>query len=76
MGPAVGGIDLVNYGELYHPMSHHNVATGNDKPHVFPTDLYEARNNLEFVNNGFYNPEAVALKNAHPPTDATKKQGL
>ena len=39
-----GGIDLISYTELHHPMSHHNVAIGNDKPYTYPTDLQNARN--------------------------------
>lgn len=33
IGPVAGGIDLVNYSEIYHPLSHHNVACGNDRAH-------------------------------------------
>ena len=39
-----GGIDLISYTELHHPMSHHNVTTGHDKVNTFPTDLQNARN--------------------------------
>jgi len=28
IGTVASGLDLVNYSELYHPLSHHNVATG------------------------------------------------
>ena len=38
-GPTAGGIDLINYSELYHPLSHHNVACGNDQMHQMPSDL-------------------------------------
>ena len=38
-GPAAGGMDLINYSELYHPLSHHNVACGNDQMHQMPSDL-------------------------------------
>jgi hypothetical protein len=41
-----GGVDLVNYSELYHPMSHHNVATGNSQIRQFPSDAVEASGNL------------------------------
>mmetsp|Transcript_36914 Transcript_36914/g.48515 ORF Transcript_36914/g.48515 Transcript_36914/m.48515 type:complete len:207 (+) Transcript_36914:132-752(+) len=31
IGPAAGGMDLINYSELYHPLSHHNVSCGNER---------------------------------------------
>ena len=40
------GRDLVNYSELYHPYSHHNVATGNDKPLIMPSDLQDAQDRV------------------------------
>ena len=49
IGSAVGGVDLVNYSELYHPMSHHNVACGNDKPHEMPSNLLTGQAKVELV---------------------------
>lgn len=61
VGPAVGGIDLINYSELYHPMSHHHVACGDDKAHSMPSELFQAQNKAKLVQNGFYDKEALEL---------------
>jgi hypothetical protein len=57
----------VNYSELYHPYSHHNVAIGNDKPLIVPSDLEEAQNQLQFVQKGFYSNETLTLINKYAP---------
>ena len=59
MGTSVGGIDLINYSELYHPMSHHHVSLGHNKVNVLPTDLDRARADAEMVQKGYYNKEAL-----------------
>ena len=46
IGSIAGGVDLVNYSELYHPMSHHNVAIGSNQIRQFPSDSVEASGNL------------------------------
>ena len=62
-----GGIDLISYTELHHPMSHHNVATGHDHlKNTFPTDLENARKKAELVQKGYYAKEALVLDNAYP----------
>ena len=43
IGPRIGGIDLINYTELYHPLSHHHVTLGEDKAHQMPSDLMKAQ---------------------------------
>lgn len=53
-------------------MSHHNVATGNDKIRVFPSDLAAARNNLGFVEKGFYAKDAIEPANAYPAPPAMR----
>lgn len=49
IGGQTGGLDLINYSELHHPLSHHNVSINNEKLLVFPSDLLVARTNVEFV---------------------------
>ena len=61
----MGGVDLVNYTEMHHPMSHHNVACGKDNPNVFPTDLEKARKEAILVQKGFYSKETFELKNGY-----------
>ena len=67
IGAAVGGVDLINYSELDHPMSHHSIACGRDKLVVFPTDLVGARTNVEFIQQGFYAKEAMKMTNSLAP---------
>jgi len=64
---AVGGVDLVNYSELYHPLSHHNTASGTGTLSMFPSDVNEAAGKLQFVQNGFYNKQALEMKNTYQP---------
>lgn len=40
------GVDLVNYSELYHPMSLHNVACNKDRLMQTPSEVAEARDRL------------------------------
>ena len=61
---------MVNYSELYHPLSHHNVATGNDRLIQFPSDLEDARNRLQFGQNGFYAADSTSIHGAYPVKDA------
>lgn len=65
IGGSVAGVDLVNYTEMHHPMSHHNVACGKDNPNVFPTDLEKARKEAVLVQKGFYSRETFELKNGY-----------
>jgi hypothetical protein len=58
-GAVAGGVDLINYSELYHPLSHHNVSIGNDRQHTFPTDLVEAKADQTLVRHGFYARNAL-----------------
>lgn len=48
-GATAGGVELVNYSELHHPMSLHNISIGNDRLNVFPTDLVGARTNSKLI---------------------------
>ena len=59
-----GSIDLVNYSELHHPLSHHNVATCNSVQHTFPTELVGTRANTKLVKHGFYAKEALKVTNS------------
>ena len=61
-----GGIDLISYTELHHPMSHHNVACGADNLNTYPSDLKKARNEAELVQKGYYSKKALVLDNAYP----------
>jgi hypothetical protein len=54
VGGAAGGVDLVNYSELHHPLSHHNVTVGNDRLYTFPTDLAEVRTDVRLEQYGYY----------------------
>jgi hypothetical protein len=63
-GATAGGVDLVNYSELHHPMSHHNVSIGNDRLTTFPTDLVGARTDAKLVKNGYYAKEALQVTNS------------
>lgn len=65
MGGGVGGVDLVNYTEMHHPMSHHNVACGKDQPNIFPTDLEKARKEAKLVQKGFYSKDTFELQNGY-----------
>ena len=62
-------MDLVNYSELYHPLSHHNVACGNDKAHTMPTDLLTSQNKAELVQKGFYDKNALELSEKYTQND-------
>ena len=55
----------MNYSELYHPLSHHNITTGNDKLYYVPSDIDNAKDNLQFLQKGFYAKEALAMGNAY-----------
>lgn len=73
----LGTVDLVNYSELHHPMSHHNVAIGNTRVNVLPTDLSQAGAAAELVQKGFYSKTALELKNAYPSeVDKTRDLGV
>ena len=63
-GATAGGVDLVNYSELHHPMSHHNIAIGNDRLTSFPTDLVGARTDAKLVRHGYYAKEALQVTNS------------
>jgi hypothetical protein len=63
-GATAGGIDLVNYSEVHHPLSHHNVSIGNDRQHLFPTDLVGARSDTKLVQHGYYAKEALQVTNS------------
>ena len=67
-GPAAGGIDLISYSELYHPLSHHNVACGNDRMHQMPSDLARVQAQSKLVQKGFYDKEALELDNKYEHT--------
>ena len=66
------GVDLVNYSELYHPLSLHNVACNRDRMLTVPSDLSEARDRLQFVQKGFYSKEALVSNNKY----AVQSEGL
>jgi len=68
VGPLVGGLDLVNYSELYHPLSHHNVACGNDRLNQMPSDLLKAQTQTQLVQKGFYDKEPLELANKYEHT--------
>ena len=51
----------MNYSELYHPFSHHNVTIGNDKPYKIPTEVNLAADRLVFHQKGFYAAEALTM---------------
>jgi len=48
-GPGVVGYDLVNYSELYHPLSHHNVTCANERLNQLPSDLLKAQTQTQLV---------------------------
>lgn len=61
---------MVNYSELHHPLSHHNIAIGNDRQHTFPTDLVGTRAETRMVQNGFYAKDALKVTNSLGKTAA------
>lgn len=70
LGPVAGGIDLVNYSELHHPLSHHNISIGNDKQHAFPTELVDVRTETKLVQHGYYAKQALEVKSSLGKTAA------
>lgn len=68
IGAVVGGTDLVNYSELYHPYSLHNQITGANKPVTLPSDLESATAKFKLEPQGFY------AKDTFKPTNTYTQQ--
>jgi len=69
-GATAGGVELVNYSELHHPMSLHNISIGNVKLTVFPTNLVGARTDSKLIKHGYYAEEALQTVNSLGKTAA------
>ena len=65
IGTVVGGTDLVNYSELYHPYSLHNQITGATEPVKLPSDLEEATKKFRLEPQGFYAKETFKPTNTY-----------
>lgn len=64
-GPLVGGTDLINYSELYHPHSLHNTVTGAVQPMQVPSEVDEAAQKFTLVQQGFYSAKTMASSGAY-----------